>query len=131
MLLSVACGTASQSQTHSEVVQASGGNVERIVARVGDHEITMAELDQKVLATNVKICQDLYDARSAALGELVADVLLAREAEKPDAKALWRWERNLPRKNRLKTRIGRKKFSLQERNTKPIKNARRKTTEPP
>ncbi len=82
LLLSVACGTASQSQTHSDEVEASGGGVESVVARVGDREITMAELDQKVLATNVKVFQDLYDARSAALGELVAEVLLAREAEK-------------------------------------------------
>ncbi len=79
LLLSVACGTASQSQNRSEVVEASGGSV---VARIGDREITMSELDQKVLATNVKIFQDLYDARRAALGELVADALLAREAEK-------------------------------------------------
>ena len=82
LLLSVACGTASQSQTYSDVGEASRGSVESVVARVGDREITMSELDQKVLATNVKIFQDLYDARRAALGELVADVLLAREAEK-------------------------------------------------
>ena len=82
LLLSVACGTASQSQTHSEVGEASGGSVESVVARIGDREITMSELDQKVLATNVKIFQDLYDARRAALGDLVADALLAREAEK-------------------------------------------------
>ena len=82
LLLSVACGTASQSQTHSEVGEASGGSVESVVARIGDREITMSELDQKVLATNVKIFQDLYDARRAALGEFVADALLAREAEK-------------------------------------------------
>ena len=82
LLLSVACGTASQSQTHTEVVEASGGSVESVVAQIGDREITMFELDQKILATNVKIFQDLYDARRAALGELVADALLAREAEK-------------------------------------------------
>jgi len=82
LLLSVACGTTSQSQTHSDVVEASSGGVESVVARVGDREITMAELDQKVLATNVQIFQELYNARSAALAELVAEVLLAREAEK-------------------------------------------------
>jgi hypothetical protein len=64
------------------VVEASSGGVKSVVARVGDREITMAELDQKVLATNVQIFQELYNARSAALGELVAEVLLAREAEK-------------------------------------------------
>lgn len=82
LLLPVACGTASQSETRPRVVEASSGGVESVVARVGDREITMSELDQKVLATNVRIFQDLYDARRAALGELVADVLLAREAEK-------------------------------------------------
>ncbi len=82
LLLPVACGTTSESETRPQAVSASSGGVESVVARVGDREITMSELAQKVLATNVKIFQDLYDARRAALGELVADALLAREAEK-------------------------------------------------
>ncbi len=82
LLLPVACGTTSQSETRPQAVSASSGGVESVVARVGDREFTMSELDQKIMATNVRIFQDLYDARRAALGELVADALLAREAEK-------------------------------------------------
>ena len=79
LLLSVSCGTASQSQPRSAAASPTDGTV---VAHVDDRAITMSELDQRVLATNVKIFQELYDARRAALGELVAEALLAREADK-------------------------------------------------
>ena len=78
LLLAVACGTASQSQSSVATGQRDDTSV---VARIGDREITMAELDGKVLTSNVKVFQELYDARRQALGELVADALLAQEAE--------------------------------------------------
>ncbi len=69
---------ASQSaQARSE--SASDANV---VARVGGREITLGEVDERALKTNMTVFQQLYDARRQAVEELLSEVLLDQEAER-------------------------------------------------
>ncbi len=78
LLLAVACGTASQSrQAQAKGNQESG---ETVVATIGESTITLGDVDQKVLETNMSVFQELYNARREALGELVAELLLSEEA---------------------------------------------------
>ena len=51
-----------------------------VAATVGDQSITVEQVDAKAMTSNIKAYQDLYDARKAALDELIADALLEREA---------------------------------------------------
>ena len=51
-----------------------------VAATVGDQSITVEQVDAKALTSNIKAYQDLYDARKAALDELIADALLERAA---------------------------------------------------
>lgn len=82
LLLAVACGTASQSQSQDDIeagrAQQSDGSV---VATIGERAITLSEVDEKARASNMGVFQQLYDARRDALGELVAATLLGAEAE--------------------------------------------------
>jgi hypothetical protein len=73
--LSVACEKAPASQ-------ASTGSRDPgiVAARVGDREITLKEVDEKAVQTNMKAFQELYNARRQALEELVAEALLDDEA---------------------------------------------------
>lgn len=75
-LLLAACGTASQSQPQAR----ANPSDESVVATVGDTTITLADVDQKLLETNMTVLQELYNARREVLGELVADMLLSEEA---------------------------------------------------
>lgn len=52
-----------------------------VAARIGDKTITMADLDERAKRTNSKVYQDLFDARSRALNELIAENLLQEEAK--------------------------------------------------
>jgi len=51
-----------------------------VAAYVGGETITLSELDAKVLKTNMKLAQSLYDARRAALDQFILDRLLAKDA---------------------------------------------------
>jgi hypothetical protein len=51
-----------------------------IAARVGDRAITIDELDQAAMKSNMKAYQDLYTARRAALDQMIADILVEKEA---------------------------------------------------
>ena len=53
-----------------------------VVARVGDREITLGEVDQRALRSNMMVFQQLYDARRQAVEELLAEALLDQEAGK-------------------------------------------------
>ena len=53
-----------------------------VVATVGERTITLADVDDKLRQTNMNVFQELYNARRGVLGELVAEMLLAAEAEK-------------------------------------------------
>ena len=54
---------------------------EDIAAYIGDSPVTLKELDAKVLKTNMKLAQSLYDARRAAVDDIVIDRALADEAK--------------------------------------------------
>ena len=51
-----------------------------IAAYIGGKPITMAELDAKAIGTNMKLAQSLYDARKAALDQMIMERLLGEEA---------------------------------------------------
>jgi hypothetical protein len=50
-------------------------------AQIGDDVVTYEELDAKALGTNMKLAQSVYDARKAALDEIILEKLLAKEAK--------------------------------------------------
>ena len=78
LLLILACQRAPASQASSS---GSGGRSDSpVAARVGDTEITLEQVDEKALQTNMSAYQALYDARKQALEELVAEALLDEEA---------------------------------------------------
>ncbi len=79
LLLAVACGTASQSQTQSQGT-GNQSSEDRVVATIGESSITLGDLDRKVLETNMSLFQKLYNARREVLGELIAELLLSEEA---------------------------------------------------
>lgn len=79
LLLAVACGTASQSDARSRA-KGNQPSDESVVATIGESTITLGELDQKLLETNMNVFQELYNARREVLGELVAEMLLSAEA---------------------------------------------------
>lgn len=51
-----------------------------IAAYVDDKPITTAEVDEKILKNNMKLAQDLYNARKAAVDQVILDRALAKEA---------------------------------------------------
>jgi len=51
-----------------------------VAAWVGGKPISMADVDAKALKTNMKLAQQIYDARRAALDEIIMERLLAEEA---------------------------------------------------
>lgn len=52
----------------------------KIAASIGGDSISLEELDAKVMSTNMKVAQSLYDARRAALDDMITERLLAKEA---------------------------------------------------
>jgi protein-disulfide isomerase len=78
LLAAIACSTAAQ-QTKTQ--QAAD-----VVATVGSTKITLAQLDETALQQpaanfgNMKLAQAIYQARRAALDELVGNELIAKEA---------------------------------------------------
>ncbi len=78
LLLAAACGTASQSQSQPHA--RANPSDETVVATIGDATITLADVDRKLLETNMTMLQELYNARREVLGELVAEKLLLEEA---------------------------------------------------
>lgn len=79
LLFAAACGTASQQQPRAREGSRQPSD-ESVVATIDGEPITLEDVDAKVLATNVSVFQELYNARREALGELVADALLSEEA---------------------------------------------------
>jgi len=54
---------------------------DEIAAYIGDSPVTLQELDAKVLKTNMKLAQQMYDARRAAVDDVIIDRALAAEAK--------------------------------------------------
>jgi len=77
--LLVSCANAS---TEKKAEQTGGeGTGSEVVALFGDEPITMAEVDEKSRAMNLKPYQDLYNQRRQAIEQIIADRLLDAEAE--------------------------------------------------
>ena len=53
---------------------------EGVAATIGGKPVTLQELDAKALKTNMKLAQSMYDARRAALDEVLIDRLLGEDA---------------------------------------------------
>jgi protein-disulfide isomerase len=51
-----------------------------VAAQVAGEAVTIQELDAKILKTNMKLAQSLYEARRAAIDQVVIDRVLAKEA---------------------------------------------------
>lgn len=52
-----------------------------VVAKVGTKTITLEEVDDQLRSTNMKLLNELYNARRQAVEELVAEHLLEKEAK--------------------------------------------------
>ena len=76
-ILPYAFGLACLASTDGETDSSQGG---KVVATIGDRQIYLSELDDKVNASNRDLIQALYDARKNVLDELIANVLLENEA---------------------------------------------------
>ena len=51
-----------------------------VAAYIDDKPLSTAELDEKVLKTNMKLAQELYNARKAALDQIILERAFAKEA---------------------------------------------------
>jgi len=78
--LSASCDKAPASQAAS--VTSERASDSSVVVRVGEREITLAEVDERALKANMAVFQQLYDARRQAIEELLAEVLIEQEAKK-------------------------------------------------
>lgn len=76
-ILTASCDKAPASQEARASVE---GSDPAVVARVGDRTITLGEVDERALKTNMTVFQQLYDARRQAVEELLAEALLDQEA---------------------------------------------------
>ena len=82
LVLAVAALLVFASSCGSEPRAASqSSSDETIVAKVGDKEFTLDQVDERAVRTSMKTYQDLYNVRQGVLGELIADALLESEAE--------------------------------------------------
>jgi len=80
LFLSISCDKAPASQA----AQTPSGSASdsSVVARVGEREITLEEVDERALKANMAVFQQLYDARRQAIEEILAEALLEQEAKK-------------------------------------------------
>lgn len=76
--LGVYVGTAAWAQAPAkpDAPKADSG----VAATIGGKPVTLQELDAKVLKTDMKLAQSLYDARRRALDEVLMERLLGEEA---------------------------------------------------
>jgi hypothetical protein len=73
---SLLCGSLALAQEPAKTPAKDAG----VAAYVDDKPITTAELDEKVLKTNMKLAQQLYDARKAAVDQVILERVYAKEA---------------------------------------------------
>ncbi len=77
LLCGTACGAASGEAAQKD--ETGGGN-SAIAAQVGDRKITVEEIDEAAMKTNMQAYQSLYTARRAALDRMITDILVEQEA---------------------------------------------------
>jgi len=86
LFFGVSCDKAPASQAaraeSGSAPDSPDANVTNVVARVGDREITLGEVDERARKANMAVFQQLYDARRQAVEELLAEALLDSEAAK-------------------------------------------------
>ena len=75
LFLAAACGGAA-SQASLRHVQSESG----VVARVGEREITLDQVDERARRSNMSAYQALYEARRSAIEEMIDETLLEQEA---------------------------------------------------
>ena len=75
LLLAAARGGAA-SQASLRQVQSESG----VVARIGEREITLAQVDERARRSNMSAYQAFYDARRSAIEEMIDEALLEQEA---------------------------------------------------
>jgi hypothetical protein len=80
VLLAAGQGCAAESSSPPQAAKTASTGSGEVVARVGDRAFTLEEIDAKALAVSIEPFQALYDARRAALEEMVAEELVRREA---------------------------------------------------
>ncbi len=96
LVLSASCDKAPASQTARASSEAA--SEPSIVARVGDREITLAEVDQRALKANMAVFQQLYDARRQAIEDLLAEASSTRRRVAwGSVEKIWRRRRFAPR----------------------------------
>ena len=71
------CAATALGQAKPEAPKDKAG----VAATIGGEPVTLQELDAKALKTNMKLAQSLYDARKAALDQLVLERLLGTDAK--------------------------------------------------
>src|SRR6185437_13473579 len=85
LVLAAACSSSAQQARDGAPVRAQAAT--DVVATVGGTPITLAQVDGRALQMpassfgNMKLSQALYEARRAALDEMVGDTLIEREAK--------------------------------------------------
>jgi hypothetical protein len=72
------CGVACAEAPKAKVAEGSASA--GVAATVGGESITMQEVDEAFLAENMKLAQQLYDARRQALEGIIQEKLLTQEA---------------------------------------------------
>ena len=77
LLCGTACGAALREAAKKDD---AGVWNSAIAARVGDRAITVDEVDEAAMKTNMQAYQSLYTARRAALDKMIADILVEKEA---------------------------------------------------
>ena len=63
-----------------EALASSKSQEPEIAARVGDKVITVQEVDAEFLSSNMKLAQQMYDARLSALEQLIMEAALSDDA---------------------------------------------------
>jgi len=74
----VCAGAWAEPQAKNDAPKENAG----VAAYIGSDAIAIQDLDAKVLKTNMKLAQSLYDARRAVLNDLIMERVLAPEAAK-------------------------------------------------
>lgn len=75
LFLSTAHGADPPAKTGGTDAQADAA------AKFGNETISLKEIDEKLLKTNMKLAQDLYNARRATLDQILMERLLAADAK--------------------------------------------------
>jgi protein-disulfide isomerase len=76
-----ACGAATGDTGKAAEKGASPSGSGGVAAKVGDKNITLAELDSKAAANLMKVRQQEFDVRAQALDQMIQDELFEREAK--------------------------------------------------